>query len=353
MPIVKCAYCGKEIEVASYQIEMSKNNFCNKQCQGKYNRGRKRSIAKDIKVYCAYCGKGKYVKSYKYNKNQNYFCDRYCQGKYKTANAPSNVEVELICENCGKRFKRKKKHISKKFEKKFCNRQCAAEYKKKRVIVKCAWCGSDVEKNICHLDRSDKYFCSDECHGKWRMVNWTGKDHPGYNRVKVSCYNCGKTIERKKSHVDRNKRQFCSKECVDKYTRSPEFKEKMKQQMVKTLSTYPRRTYIEKLTAMELKKMGVWFSEQEIINDRFCVDFLLDDKLIIEVMGDYFHANPEIYGDKQGLKPLNDMQKGNIPNDYRKRQYLEKCGYKILDLWESEINAGKTQEKILGFILAS
>jgi very-short-patch-repair endonuclease len=353
MPIVKCAYCGKEIEVASYQIEMSKNNFCNKQCQGKYNRGRKRSIAKDIKVYCAYCGKGKYVKSYKYNKNQNYFCDRYCQGKYKTANAPSNVEVELICENCGKRFKRKKKHISKKFEKKFCNRQCAAEYKKKRVIVKCAWCGSDIEKNICHLDRSEKYFCNDKCDGKWKSKHWVGENNHNYSKVIATCYYCGKTFKRKKSQVDKNEKQFCNKKCFNKYLNTPEGREGMRQAVLKTLSTYPRRTQPEIETANALKELGVWFGEQEVINERFCVDFLLDEKLIIEVMGDYFHANPEIYGDKQGLKPLNDMQKRNILNDYRKRQYLKKCGYKILDLWESEINAGKTQEKILGFILAS
>lgn len=355
MPFVNCAYCGKEVEVTNYQISIAKNNFCNKQCQGEYNRGKKcaRGTGRDIEVNCAWCGKTKYVKSYNYSKEQNYFCDIHCLGKYKTANAPSNVEIELTCEHCGKKYKRKRKNISKKHKLKFCSRQCAANYKKKRVVVKCAWCGKPVEKNECHLDRSDKHFCSDECHGKWRSMHCVGENNHNYSRIAVTCYQCGEVIKRKRSHVKRYEKQFCSKNCFNDYMGSDEFREKMRKNVIETLSTYPRRTYIEKITADELDRLGVWFTEQEVINDRFCVDFLLEDKLIIEVMGDYFHANPEIYGDKQGLKPLNDMQKRNIPNDHRKRRYLEKCGYSILDLWENEINSGQAQEKILDFIIAS
>ena len=340
----------KEIEVDNYRFKRNKNNFCSKQCQGKYNVGRKsnRGTARDIKVNCSYCGKPKYVKSYNYVEGENYYCDIYCLGKYKTAIAT----VELVCDYCGKKFKRKQKNISKNTDLNFCDRKCSAAYRKKRVIFECAWCGQPVEVNECHIDRAKTRFCSDKCHGRWMSKNLVGKNNHNYNRVTVFCYTCGKKIKRKKFQVDRSDKQFCSKQCHTDYQNSPEGIEQNRLRVLKTLSQYPCRTQPEIETAKVLKSMGVWFSEQKTINDRFCVDFLLENNLIIEVMGDYFHANPKMYGDKPGLKPLNDMQKRNIPNDYRKRRYLGKCGYKILDLWESDINTGKAYDIVLDFIVS-
>ena len=54
---------------------------------------------------------------------------------------------------------------------------------------------------------------------------------------------------------------------------------------------------------------------------------------MIEVFGDYFHANPIKYGDG-----IDRLQKKNILNDKRKLKYLEKCGYKTVVIWENDIN---------------
>jgi len=68
----------------------------------------------------------------------------------------------------------------------------------------------------------------------------------------------------------------------------------------------------------------------------YSVDNFLDEhNLIIEVMGDYFHANPLIYDD---YSVLNSMQKKDIIRDKRKNTYIYKYfNIHILYIWESDI----------------
>jgi very-short-patch-repair endonuclease len=62
-------------------------------------------------------------------------------------------------------------------------------------------------------------------------------------------------------------------------------------------------------------------------------DFYLPDyNLVIEVMGDYFHANPSRY------KTLNEMQQKNIKNDVYKKKLAIDNGYEYIDFWENKIN---------------
>ncbi len=62
------------------------------------------------------------------------------------------------------------------------------------------------------------------------------------------------------------------------------------------------------------------------------LDFLLEDKCVIEVQGDYFHCNPKRYPDG----PKNDRQRYTIEKDSRKRQWLKDNGYRLLEIWESD-----------------
>jgi very-short-patch-repair endonuclease len=168
------------------------------------------------------------------------------------------------------------------------------------------------------------------------MSTQTGKDNPRYKHIEVSCRTCGKAFLKKPSHVSYCKNQFCSRECLDAYLKTDEAKDFNRKKMLETLSVYPRKTKPEKLVAKCLRKLKIEFEEQKIINNKFCVDFLIEDKkskgIVIEVLGDYFHCNPEKYDE-----PINKMQKQNRANDKRRYNYLTKCGYTVFGIWENYI----------------
>lgn len=85
-------------------------------------------------------------------------------------------------------------------------------------------------------------------------------------------------------------------------------------------------------------------------NKYFIYDICFKDK-IIEVNGDYWHANPDLYKSdtimKENLKAENIWIKDKI-----KKENAEKHGYKILSVWEKDIkdNKEKVIEECLNFL---
>ena len=78
---------------------------------------------------------------------------------------------------------------------------------------------------------------------------------------------------------------------------------------------------------------------------RYVLDFVdVDNKVAINVNGDYWHANPVLYSPDK----LGKLQKHNIRTDKNKRVFLEKHGWTVLDIWESEIawNVGLVIDKL-------
>ncbi len=118
----------------------------------------------------------------------------------------------------------------------------------------------------------------------------------------------------------------------------PHFRENMRRLRVKTLSSQkvietPNR--LEKLVYTSLDKIGVEYKKQVPLFDKFVVDVLLPQRpLVIEIFGRYWHENPKIRS-----------------KDFSKKRYLEKCGYKVEELWDYEIKkhgAIPLLKKVLG-----
>ena len=66
---------------------------------------------------------------------------------------------------------------------------------------------------------------------------------------------------------------------------------------------------------------------------RYLCDFVdLGKRVVYRVNGDYWHANPLLYADT-----LTKPQQHNREQDRRSRIYLEKHGWKPIDMWESDI----------------
>jgi len=81
-------------------------------------------------------------------------------------------------------------------------------------------------------------------------------------------------------------------------------------------------TGIEKKVYKELKKRGIIFKKQYLINNKFLVDVYIPNlNLIIEADGDYWHS-------------LERVKK----KDKAENAYLKKCGFRLLRFSEKEIN---------------
>ena len=61
-------------------------------------------------------------------------------------------------------------------------------------------------------------------------------------------------------------------------------------------------------------------------------------RMLIEVHGDYWHGNPLMYGDGEGLKKLNNIQLDKMKKDEEKRAFAEKNNFNLLHFWENDIN---------------
>ena len=73
-----------------------------------------------------------------------------------------------------------------------------------------------------------------------------------------------------------------------------------------------------------------------------------DERILIEVDGDYWHGNPKLYNEdgSNGKRKLNEIQWNKKSKDIEKTKWAESRGFKLIRIWESEINDGTFKEKL-------
>lgn len=86
--------------------------------------------------------------------------------------------------------------------------------------------------------------------------------------------------------------------------------------------------------------------------DRYNVDILLDGEGVIECYGDFWHCNPMVYGPGYYNKSLHCTSTEKWEKDKRRREYLQKIGFHVIVLWESDIknNLFAVERKLLDAI---
>lgn len=91
-----------------------------------------------------------------------------------------------------------------------------------------------------------------------------------------------------------------------------------------------------------------------IPNTSYVADILINDKLIIEVYGDYWHANPEKYKFDECIKYPGGIftAKYQWDRDQIRINNLKDLGYKILVIWQNDWikNSNEIKEQINKFI---
>ena len=85
-----------------------------------------------------------------------------------------------------------------------------------------------------------------------------------------------------------------------------------------------------------LKKLRVKFQVQVEI-DKYNVDFLVNDKYIIECYGDFWHCNPQKYSPTYFNKGKKKTAKEIWERDLERKKRFEELGYKFINLWECDI----------------
>ncbi len=101
-------------------------------------------------------------------------------------------------------------------------------------------------------------------------------------------------------------------------------------------NTKPERLVKEELIKRNYKE-GIDFIHQYKFNNKFMCDFCFpQQKIILEVYGDFWHANPTKYAGKE----LHKHQLKGIGRDKSKEAYIKKCdngSWTYLVLWEMDI----------------
>lgn len=109
---------------------------------------------------------------------------------------------------------------------------------------------------------------------------------------------------------------------------------------------------IEAKVAECLNSMGIeWEYEKtlKIDNNVYYPDFLIDGKIVLEIFGDYWHANPKVYCESD-LIFSKVLSKDIWDKDAVRETNIKNAGFIFHKIWQSDVNSDNL-EKILCDIL--
>ncbi len=228
---------------------------------------------------------------------------------------------------------------------------------KVRIKVICDNCGKEFEISPYKLKINNFNFCTHECYSKYRSKYYVGEKASVYTKTKCECDNCHKEIlipqnKLKAVNAEGISHNFCNHKCYSEF-RSKYYvgnklyntgihlsDEQREQCRINTAKCYTdgkikRNTKPQIIIDSLLNNMNIKYQNEKLYKYYSVDNYLIDSNLIIEVMGDYFHANPLKYND---YNQLNKMQQKDVIRDRRKHTYIKKYyNIEILYLWESDI----------------
>ena len=270
------------------------------------------------------------VRPCRYEKSK--FCSTECKGKNMTH------KIECKCHNCSKVI-----YVipSKKGEHNFCSNKCVGEYNAKtykdnRICKVCEICNTEF---LVKPSYKDARFCSPQCQNKWQATlvaeqasNWRGGGQT------VNCKYCNEQFQRKSPS---SQQIFCCLDCKHSYWienilhKTEEFKINHRLGNESAFKV-KKQTKPEFLLEKSLLELGYrnnidYISEQGFFGKYYADFFLPHSKTIIEVYGDYWHGNQNVF------KQLTDRQINQIEYDRIRQNIFEKYGFKYIIIWESDI----------------
>ena len=80
------------------------------------------------------------------------------------------------------------------------------------------------------------------------------------------------------------------------------------------------------------------------ISNMFVDIYVPEKNLVVECLGDYWHMTPQKYSPDDYNKSTKRTAKEQWDKDRRRKLFMESKGYRVVELWESEINRGDYQK---------
>jgi very-short-patch-repair endonuclease len=287
--------------------------------------------------------------------------------------------MDKVCQQC------KKNYDAKNAKQKYCSVECQHEsYRKpkvERVRTICNYCGKEFLILPNKLERGFGKVCSKDCANKNLKILYIGENNPAYGvkksdesklqtsitfkklwqtddfRKKIKD-GMSKFIENNghypgqdsKSKEKRNETMIerygfkhnwngkygerkCDKTTIELYGKSTA------QMLVDYSHVYGKKTDIETIFEKILEECNIPFQSKYRLYDENKInfwfreyDFLISNtKILIEVDGDYWHGNSNIF------KNLSDFQKSVQENDKIKENFAKLKGYDVIRFWGSDV----------------
>jgi len=234
---------------------------------------------------------------------------KYCSQECKN----SFISMTRVCIQCNKEFFIGSSKAQQKY-KKFCSRKCYHEYSNKNhpelgktkskkpmderrsfYFTTCEYCRKKFYKRQSNNIEGYRDFCSIKC---------SSEHLKAISRIYVMCDECNEWFELKIKLYNRlkdNKKKIICKDCRKK------------------LGNYSNGQYVSKLEQDFFKDFlleSKQFRRQVNIIKGAVVDFInYENNIIIEINGDYWHANPKFHNSSDIIK----MQFGTFTNSQKER----------------------------------
>lgn len=176
-----CENCGEEFKGSK------KRKFCSKKCYGE-------SVSTSQIVKCPYCGKERIRQLKDIKRYSKLYCSIECRNKHALVGSNSPKYKERVLKNCFVCDKQIEVTQARNVESNVCSEECRiallrifAEGKKiNREIVKCSFCGDDIDRSPYKIKYKKNLFCNKKCKSDWQKINQIGENNPSWKGGKTS-----------------------------------------------------------------------------------------------------------------------------------------------------------------------
>jgi len=309
-----CEVCGKEFEVRESTVKKGGGKFCSADCYEEYKKSEeyRKKLSEKVKMLW---------QNPEYRRKQSeikivLWQDPEFRKKQIKREEKVSETMKMLWQD--PEFRKKQSKIVKvrwqdpKFREKVLSKFKDSEYREKRSqITKMLWQDPEFREKI--IRQMEIVYKSSELREKISQITKMLWQDPEFREKVLSKL---KSLEHRKKVSERMKMLW----------RNAEYREKVVRSWLEKAGSRPNGLEKAVCDLLQSYFLNEWryVGDGKIFIAGFVPDFIhREEKWIIEVNGDYWHSSSEAK-----------------EKDRRKRETYEKYGYKVLEVWESEIRSG-------------